>query len=45
MLQVGDKVPLEAKVWLGPNDEVSFADIVEDGPVLLLFYLFDWTGT
>lgn len=45
MLQVGDTVPLEASVWLGPRERVTFAEIVEDGPVLLLFYLFDWTST
>jgi hypothetical protein len=45
MLAPGDRIPLEARVWLGPNERVSFAQIVEDGPVLLLFYLFDWTGT
>ncbi len=45
MLRVGDTIPLDAQVWLGPNDPVSFGDVVEDGPVLLLFYLFDWTGT
>ncbi len=45
MLEAGDRIPLDARVWLGPNEQVSFAEIVEDGPVLLLFYLFDWTGT
>lgn len=45
MLAVGDKAPLDARVWLGPNEQVSFADIVDEGTVLLLFYLFDWTGT
>jgi hypothetical protein len=45
MLEVGDRVPLEATVWLGPNERHSFGDIVADGPVLLLFYVFDWTST
>jgi hypothetical protein len=45
MLAVGDIAPLEAKVWLGPNQAVTFADILEPGPILLLFYLFDWTST
>ena len=45
MLGPGDTVPLDAKVWLGPRERVSFREIVEDGPVLLLFYLFDWTST
>ena len=45
MLAIGDRIPLDAKVWLGPNEPVTFREIVADGPVLLLFYLFDWTGT
>jgi hypothetical protein len=45
MVGPGDTIPLDAKVWLGPNDPVSFGEIVDDGPVLLLFYLFDWTST
>ncbi len=45
MLAVGDLVPLEARVWLAPNEQHTFGEIVADGPVLLLFYLFDWTGT
>jgi hypothetical protein len=45
MLQPGDRAPLEATVWLGPNEPVKFAEILEAGPVLLLFYLFDWTST
>ena len=44
MLRVGDRIP-EATVWLGPHERVSLAEIVEDGPVLLLFYLFDWSAT
>ncbi len=45
MLREGDRVPLEALVWLGPHERMSFAEIVESGPILLLFYLFDWTST
>jgi len=45
MLGVGDRAPLEARVWLGPGEPVTFAEIIEAGPILLLFYLFDWTGT
>ncbi len=45
MLKVGDTIPLDTSVWLGPNDRVTMREIVEDGPVLLLFYLFDWTST
>jgi hypothetical protein len=45
MLAVGDSVRPDAHVWLGPNEQVTLDEIVESGPVLLLFYLFDWTAT
>jgi hypothetical protein len=45
VLEAGDAIPLDARVWLGPNQPVTFREIVEDGPVLLLFYLFDWSAT
>ena len=44
MLAVGDRIP-NARVWLGPRDELTLEDLVEEGSVLLFFYLFDWSGT
>ncbi len=44
MLQPGDTIP-QATVWVGPREQHTIEEIVEDGPVLLLFYLFDWTST
>ena len=44
MLTVGDTVP-DATVWLGPRESMSIREIAAEGPILLLFYLFDWTGT
>jgi hypothetical protein len=44
VLEVVDPIP-EAKVWLAPRESLSLGELVEDGPVLLLFYLFDWSGT
>lgn len=44
MLEIGDRIP-DAQVWLGPTEQLGLAQIVEDGPVLLLFYLFDWSST
>jgi len=44
MLAVGDPIP-DAKVFLGPREHVSLREIAADGPVLLLFYLFDFSGT
>ena len=44
MLQAGDTVP-EATVFLGPGQAMSIAELVEDGPKLLVFYPFDWSST
>jgi hypothetical protein len=44
MLQAGDRVP-EATVFLGPNEPVTMGELVEDGPKLVVFYLFDWSST
>ena len=44
MLEVGDRIP-DVHVWLAPRESISLRDLVEEGPVLLLFYLFDWSGT
>jgi hypothetical protein len=44
VLAVGDSIPT-ARVWLAPRDELTLEDLVEEGPVLLFFYLFDWSGT
>ena len=44
MLQVGAQIP-EATVFLGPNEPMTLRELVEDGPKLLVFYLFDWSST
>ena len=44
MLQAGDRVP-NVTVFLGPGEPVTMDELVEDGPKLLLFYLFDWSST
>ena len=44
MLSAGDRIP-EATVWLGPREQVSVRELVADGPMLFLFYLFDWSST
>ena len=44
MLQAGDRIR-EATVFLGPNEPVTMAELLEDGPKLLVFYLFDWSST
>jgi hypothetical protein len=44
VLSAGDRIP-DAKVFLGPNEPLTFMELVEDGPKLLVFYLFDWSST
>lgn len=44
MLEAGNRVP-DARVWLAPRESLSLDDLVENGAVLVLFYLFDWSGT
>lgn len=44
MLGAGDRIP-EARVWLAPRETLSLEELVEEGAVLVLFYLFDWSGT
>jgi peroxiredoxin len=44
VLQIGDRIP-DAQVWLAPRESISLRDLVEEGPVLMVFYLFDWSGT
>ncbi len=45
MLQVGDTAPLEAAVWTTPRERATVAQLLEGGPILLVFYLFDWSAT
>jgi hypothetical protein len=44
VLAVGDRIP-DAQVWLGPREPVSLRELAADKPLLLLFYLFDWSAT
>jgi peroxiredoxin len=44
MLAVGDQVP-DVTMFLGPNEPVTIRELLEDGPKLLVFYLFDWSST
>jgi hypothetical protein len=44
VLEVGDRIP-NAQVWLAPRESLSFDELIEEQPVLVLFYLFDWSGT
>jgi peroxiredoxin len=44
VIDVGDQVPA-AGVQRAPGDETTFAELAADGPILLVFYLFDWSST
>jgi peroxiredoxin len=44
MLEAGEQVP-DVEVWTTPNEHASLRAIARQGPILLLFYLFDWSST
>jgi peroxiredoxin len=44
LLGPGDPCP-DLTVWRAPREAVSLHDLGGGGATLLLFYLFDWTGT
>jgi peroxiredoxin len=44
VLDVGDTVP-DATVWTGPREPVSLRELAAERPLLLVFYLFDWSST
>jgi hypothetical protein len=44
MLGVGDRVPA-ATVWAAPHVRPMLDELLEDGPALFVFYLFDWSST
>jgi hypothetical protein len=44
VLAVGEKAPLDAVVWTTPRERASIGELIHDRPLLLLFYLFDWSS-
>jgi peroxiredoxin len=44
VLGKGDRIP-DVTVWTAPNRQASLRELVSEGRVLLLFYLFDWSST
>jgi peroxiredoxin len=44
MLEVGERVP-DARVWTTPQESATIDELVADRPILLVFYLFDWSST
>ena len=44
MLGDGDRIP-EARVWTTPRERARIGELLHERPLLLLFYLFDWSTT
>jgi hypothetical protein len=44
VLEVGERIP-SATVWLSSREQARISEIAEDGPILLFFYLFDFSST
>jgi hypothetical protein len=44
VLAVGEQIP-DARVWRGPRERVSLRELAAEKPLLILFYLFDWSST
>jgi hypothetical protein len=44
VLEVGEQFR-DARVWMGPQEPVSLRELAAEKPLLLLFYLFDWSAT
>jgi hypothetical protein len=44
VLSVGQAIP-DVAVQSGPGEEVRLRALVAEGPILLVFYLFDWSST
>jgi len=44
VLTSGDRIP-EATVWLESRERITLRELGRGRPILLLFYLFDWSST
>jgi peroxiredoxin len=44
VLAFGDSIP-DATVWLSSREQARLTEVAADGPILLFFYLFDWSST
>jgi peroxiredoxin len=44
VLAVGDQIP-DVRLWTSPQEQVSLRELAAERPLLLLFYLFDWSST
>jgi peroxiredoxin len=41
---VGEQIP-DVRAWMAPQEQVSLRELAAEKPLLLLFYLFDWSST
>jgi peroxiredoxin len=41
---VGETIP-DVEIWRAPRERVNLRALAAEGPILLLFYLFDWSST
>ena len=44
MLETGDQIP-DIQIWMAPQEPVVLRELAAEKPLLLLFYLFDWSST
>ena len=44
MIAVGERAG-DAAVWTAPNERRQLSELLADGPMLLVFYVFDWSST
>jgi hypothetical protein len=44
VIEIGDRVP-GARVWRSTSESVDVGGLAAEGPILVLFYLFDWSST
>jgi peroxiredoxin len=44
MLRIGEQIP-DVQVWMGPREPVRLRELAAERPLLLLFYIFDWSAT
>jgi hypothetical protein len=44
LIAAGERAP-DARVWLTPQESVTLSELWDESPLLLLFYLFDWSST
>jgi hypothetical protein len=44
VIEPGDRMP-DATVWTAPRHTATMHELLVEGPLLVLFYLFDWSAT